>query len=72
MAKKERERLARENDRIERTDEGWYRGGKERDWKVEDAEGEKEYVYYRIRTFFQKQNSRTFPGLRLIFPGLQI
>ena len=45
MAKKERERLARENDRRERTDEGWYRGGKERDWKVEDAEGEKEYVY---------------------------
>ena len=45
MAKKERERLARENDRIERTDKGWYRGGKERDWKVEDAEGEKEYVY---------------------------
>ena len=69
MAKKERERLARENDRIERTDEGWYRGGKEREWKVEDAEGEKEYVYYRIRTFFQKQIQGLSQDLDWFFQG---
>ena len=26
---------------------------------------------FRVRTLFQKQFSRTFPGFRLIFPGLQ-
>ena len=71
MAKRERKVGEREcEDRKDRW--GLIRGRKERDWKVGDAEGEKEYVYYRIRTFFQKQNSRTSPGLRLIFPGLQI
>ena len=28
------------------------------------------YALYRVDTLFQKQISRTFPGLRLIFQGL--
>ena len=29
-----------------------------------------ELLFYRVRTRIQKQISRTFPGLRLIFQGL--
>ena len=68
MAKRERKVGEREcEDRKDRW--GLIRGRKERDWKVEDAEGEKEYVYCRIRTFFQKQIQGLSQDLDWFFQG---
>ena len=68
MAKRERKVGEREcEDGKDRW--GLIRGRKERDWKVEDAEGEKEYVYCRIRTFFQKQIQGLSQDLDWFFQG---